>query len=155
MPKKKTLREQYQQTMQRSINTKKQSITIITTEDTYDKAISAFNFAVAAVEMGMSVSMFFTARGVNIVKKTYKPRRAKWGEAPIGWKESFIKRRGGATLAQLMYQAKDMGVQMQVCYTSMISMGIHEQSLIDGISVKRMPEFLQSSMQTDTHLLFG
>jgi len=158
MPEKKIqkeLREQYKKTMKRDINKKVGTITIIITEDTYDKAITAFNFAVSAIEMGIKVNMFFTARGINILRKSYKPRRAKWGEAPIGWKESFIKRRGGATLAQLMYQAKDMGVQINMCYTSMISTGLQEKMFINGIEILTMPEFLQSAIETDANFLIG
>jgi predicted peroxiredoxin len=158
MPEKKIqkeLREQYKKTMKRDINKKVGTITIIITEDTYDKAITAFNFAVSAIEMGIKVNMFFTARGINILRKSYKPRRAKWGEAPIGWKESFIKRRGGATLGQLMYQAKDMGVQMNMCYTSMISTGLQEKMFINGIKILTMPEFLQNAIETDANFLIG
>lgn len=158
MPEKKLqkkLREQYKKTMKRAINKKVGTITIIITEDTYDKAITAFNFAVSAIEMGIKVNMFFTARGINILRKSYKPRRAKWGEAPIGWKESFIKRRGGATLAQLMYQAKDMGVQINMCYTSMISTGLQEKMFINGIKILTMPEFLQNAIETDANFLIG
>ena len=96
--------------MQRAITKKIGSMTIIITEDTYDKALTAFNFGVAGVEMGMKVQIFFTSRGINIMKKSYKPRRARWGEAPVAWKESSIKRNGGVVLAELMYQARDMGV---------------------------------------------
>ena len=151
----KELREQYKKTLKRDINKKVGFVTIIITEDTYDKAITAFNFAVSAIEMGIKVNMFFTARGINILRKSYKPRRAKWGEAPIGWKESFIKRRGGATLAQLMYQAKDMGVQINMCYTSMISTGLQEKMFIDGIKTLTMPEFLQNAIETDANFLIG
>jgi len=116
------LRKEYEKTMKRELAKKVGSMAIIVTEDTYDKALTAFNIGVAGRELGMKVIMFFTSRGVNIVKKSYKPRRARWGESPIAWKETFIKRRGGATLAHLMYQAKDMGVEFNVCYTSMISL---------------------------------
>ena len=149
------LRKQYQKTMERTIKNKVHTMSIIITEDTYDKALTAFNLAVSAIEMGVKVNMFFTARGINVVKKSYKPRKSKWGEAPIGWKETFIRRRGGATLAQLMYQAKDMGAYMSVCYTSMISMGLRDTMFIDGITIKRMPEFLQISLESDAHLLIG
>ena len=93
------IRKEYEKTMQRAISKKIGTITIIVMEDTYDKALTAFNFGVAGVEMGMKVSIFFTSRGINIVKKAYKPRRARWGEAPIIWKETSIKRRGGIVLA--------------------------------------------------------
>ncbi len=152
---KKEIRDQYKKTMDRTISKKVGTLAIIITEDTYDKALTAFNIAVVAIEMGIKVNMFFTARGVNILKKSYKPRRAKWGEAPIGWKETYIKRRGGVTLGQLMYQANDLGIIMSLCYSSMVSMGLHEQMFLKGIKIISMPEFLQSAIETDAHLLIG
>jgi predicted peroxiredoxin len=148
-------REEYKKTIKRDISKKIGSMTIVVTEDVYDKALTAFNIAVAGVEMGMTVHMFFTSRGVNILKKSYKPRRARWGEAPIGWKETFIRRRGGPILASLMYQAKDMGVQLHVCYTSMVSMGINENMLLNDVKIIRMTEFLEIAVESDTQFVIG
>ena len=148
-------REEYKETMKRDIEKKIGSITVILTEDTYDKALTAFNIAVGAIEMGVTVYMFFTSRGVNVLKKSYKPRRSRWGEAPIGWKESSIKKRGGPILAHLMFQAKDMGVKFYVCYTSMISMGLTEKELLENLSVVRMFEFLGLTINTDSHFVIG
>jgi predicted peroxiredoxin len=97
----------------------------------------------------------FMARGVNVLKKSYKPRRSRWGEAPIGWKETYIKRRGGPVLAHLMYQAKDMGVNIYVCYASMISMGLKEGELLNDIRVIQMPEFLELTIETDSQYVIG
>ena len=148
-------RHAYVKTMDRDVKRKVGSLSIVLTEDTYDKALTAFNMGVAAIEMGMDVSMFFTARGINVLKKAYKPRRSRWGEAPIGWKESFIRRRGGSTLSQLMYQAKDMGVELLACYTSLISTGLKEPQLITGIRVVRMVEFLELAIQSDSQFVIG
>ncbi|MFH1101631.1 MAG: DsrE/DsrF/DrsH-like family protein [Methanobacteriota archaeon] len=148
-------RKEYEQTMKRAVTKKVGSMTIIVTEDVYDKALTAFNIGVAGAELGMTVTMFFTSRGVNILRKSYKPRRARWGEAPIAWKESSMKRRGGPVLAELMYQAKDMGVRFYACYTSMISMGLDEQMFISGVKVMRMVEFLELAIEADTHFVLG
>ena len=148
-------REEYRRTMKREPTKKIGGITIILTEDAYDKALTAFNLAVGAVEMGMKVHMFFTSRGVNVLKKSYKPRRIRWGEAPIGWKESYIKRRGGPILAHLMYQAKDMGVNLYACYTSMVSVGLKEQDLLSDIRVIQMSEFLGMTIETDSQFVIG
>ena len=148
-------RKEYKETMKREIAKKVGSMTIILVEDTYDKALTAFNIAVGAVEMGMTVYMFFTSRGVNVLKKSYKPRRSRWGEAPIGWKETYIKKRGGPVLAHLMYQAKDMGVKFYVCYTSMISMGLTKEELLSDIQVIRMYEFLGLTIDTDSQFVIG
>jgi predicted peroxiredoxin len=149
------LRKEYEKTMKRAINKKIGTMTIIVTEDIYDKALTAFNIGVAGVEIGMNISMFFTSRGINIVKKSYKPRRARWGEAPISWKETFIKRKGGSVLAQLMYQAKDMGVHFYACYTSMISTGVKETMLLENVKVIRMAEFLGIAVESDIQLVIG
>jgi predicted peroxiredoxin len=149
----KQVREEYVKTMARDLAKKVGSITVILTEDTYDKALTAFNIAVGAVEMGMTVHMFFTSRGVNVLRKSYKPRRSRWGEAPIGWKESTIKRKGGPVLAHLMYQAKDMGVNIYACFTSMISLGLTEQELLSDVRAIRMSEFLEISVSTDSQFV--
>jgi predicted peroxiredoxin len=148
-------RKEYKKTMKREITKRIGSITVILTEDSYDKALTAFNIAVGAVEMGITVHMMFMARGVNVLKKSYKPRRSRWGEAPIGWKETYIKRRGGPVLAHLMYQAKDMGVNIYVCYASMISMGLKEGELLNDIRVIQMPEFLELTIETDSQYVIG
>jgi predicted peroxiredoxin len=149
------IRKEYEKTMQRAISKKIGTITIIVMEDTYDKALTAFNFGVAGVEMGMKVSIFFTSRGINIVKKAYKPRRARWGEAPIIWKETSIKRRGGIVLAELMYQARDMGAHFYACYTSMISTGLKEAMLLENVKVIRMAEFLGLALESDIQLVIS
>jgi peroxiredoxin family protein len=149
------IRKKYENTMQRAITKKIGSMTIIITEDTYDKALTAFNFGVAGVEMGMKVQIFFTARGINIMKKSYKPRRARWGEAPVAWKESSIKRNGGVVLAELMYQARDMGVHFYACYTTMISSGLKEAMLLDNVKVIRMAEFLGLTLESDIQLFIS
>jgi len=148
-------RKEYERTMKREIKKKVGNIIVVITEDTYDKALTAFNIGVGGVQMGMKVSMFFTSRGVNILKKSYKPRRARWGEAPIGWKETFIKKRGGPILANLMYQAKDMGVNLYICYTSMISGGLKEEMLIGNVKAIRMPEFLELALESDAQFVIG
>ena len=149
------IRKEYEKTMQRSITKKIGTMTIIVTEDTYDKALTAFNFGVAGVEMGMKVSIFFTSRGINIIKKSYKPRRARWGEAPIVWKETSIRRRGGVVLAELMYQARDMGAHFYVCYTSMVSAGLKEAMLLENVKVIRMAEFLGLALESDIQLVIS
>jgi predicted peroxiredoxin len=149
------IRKEYEKTMQRTITKKIGTMTIIVMEDTYDRALTAFNLGVAGVEMGMNVSMFFTSRGINIVKKAYKPRRARWGEAPIVWKETSIKRRGGIVLAELMYQARDMGTHFYACYTSMVSTGIKESMLLENIKVIRMAEFLGLALESEIQLVIS
>ncbi|HVQ01494.1 MAG TPA: DsrE/DsrF/DrsH-like family protein [Candidatus Thermoplasmatota archaeon] len=149
------LRSTYEKTMKRAIDKRLVTMSILVTDDTYDKALTAFNIAVAGVEIGMNVSMFFTSRGVNIIKKAYKPRRARWGESPIGLKEAFIKRRGGSVLAKLMYEAKDMGVHFYCCYTSMVSTGLKETVLLDDVKVIRMAEYLGIVGESNIQLVIG
>lgn len=147
------LRKEYEKTLERAVDKRLVTMSIIVTEDTYDKALTAFNLGVAAVEIGMTVSLFFTSRGINILKKSYKPRRARWGEAPIFLKEALINRRGGSVLAKLMYQAKDMGAHFYACYTSMISSGLKETMLLEHVKVIRMAEILGLVGESDIQLV--
>jgi predicted peroxiredoxin len=52
-----------------------------------------------------------------------------------------------------MYQAKDMGVNIYVCYTSMVSMGLTEKDLLGDIRAIRMSEFLEMSVVTDSQFV--
>lgn len=65
------------------------------------------------------------------------------------------KKRGGPILANLMYQAKDMGVNLYVCYTSMISLGLKEDMFVGGIKTIRMSEFLEFSLESDAQFVIG
>ena len=75
------------------------------------------------------------------------------GFFPPGKHHRVIKRRGGPVLAHLMYQAKDMGVNIYACYTSMVSMGLTENELIGDIRAIRMSEFLEMSVVTDSQFV--
>jgi predicted peroxiredoxin len=48
-----------------------------------------------------------------------------------------------------------MGVEFNVCYTSMISMGIKEDMLLENVRVIRMSEFLGLAVGTDMQLVIG
>jgi predicted peroxiredoxin len=147
------IRKLYEKTMKRKLKKKIGSISIVVTEDTYDKALTAFNIGVGGAELGIKVCMFFTSRGVNILKRSYKPRKARWGESPIGWKETYIKKRGGPILANLMYQARDLGIDICICYSSMIASGLKEKMLISDIRVLRISEFLEIAIDSDAQFV--
>jgi len=71
-------RRAYEKTMKRKVKKNIGSLTIVVADDTYDKVLTAFNIGVAGIELGIKVYMFFTSRGVNVLRKAYKPRRARW-----------------------------------------------------------------------------
>ena len=54
-----------------------------------------------------------------------------------------------------MYQAKDMGVHLYVCYTSMISTGLKEAMFVGGVKAMRMAEFLELAIESDAQFVIG
>lgn len=120
-----------------------------------DKLLAAFTLAVSSAACGMKVSMFFTFWGAAALKKSGRQSRGKtWVEWMFGWmlpgglgKRKLSKmdmlgmgrklmtremrKKNIAGLPELIDSAKDAGVTIMVCETSLSLMGIRREELID------------------------
>lgn len=141
-----------------------------------DKTIAAFIMANGAVAMGRKVTIFFTFWGLNILRKPKKvkikktfiekmlgkmmPRGSKklglsrMNMRGIGAKmiRSIMKKKGVASLEELINNALEHGVRLVACQMSMDVMGIHKEELIDGVELGGVATFLGSSEQSDMSL---
>ena len=141
-----------------------------------DKTIAAFIMANGAAAMGRKVTMFFTFWGLNIlrrpekvkVKKTFTEKMFGW-MMPRGTKKLGLSRmnmmgmgpkmirgvmnnKGIDSLEDLIEDAKEHGVRLVACQTSMDIMGIHKEELIDGIELGGVATFLGTGEQSDMSL---
>ena len=128
--------------------------TIVLFSGEMDKALAAFNIATGAASMGMEVTMFFTFWGLNVL------RREKGGPKPQGLKRRLMAllNRGGArrlplsklhllglgtrmmksvmtenkmpSVEEMIRLAKELGVKLVACTTTMGFMGLTRESLI-------------------------
>ena len=133
--------------------TEKDKFTIVVFGGDLDRALAAFTMANTAASMGMEVTMFFTFWGLNIIKKNEGGIRSK------GLMRKMLNRmnRGGSrrlklskfhmlglgtwmmkrlmkdvnmpSVEEMIAMAKQMGVRLIACSTSIAVMGISEDAL--------------------------
>jgi len=137
--------------------TKPDKVTIVVLSGDMDRVMAAFIIATGAAAMGMQVTMFFTFWGLNAIRRKGIPSAAKdWLRRLFG----LLNRGGAASLPlsrfhfwglgtrmmkrvmrahrmpgipELTETARDLGVQLIACTTTMGLMGITKDSLIEGV----------------------
>ncbi|MGA1823626.1 MAG: DsrE/DsrF/DrsH-like family protein [bacterium] len=137
----------------------KESATIIVFSSDLDKVLAAFNIATGAASMGMETTMFFTFWGLNVLKKK------KISKKPFDWMKRMLGmlNKGGAErlplskfhmmgigtsmmkaimkksnfpdVKELLSMAKELGVNLIACNTSMQMMGISKEDLIPEVTM--------------------
>ena len=135
----------------------KESVTIAVFSGELDKALASFNIATTAAAMGMDVTMFFTFWGLNVIKKNEGPLRSKgvmrkmlnWMNRGgskrlklsrfniLGLGTSMIKKlmreERMPSIEELIARAKQLGVKLVACTTSMGMMDLDEDAFIPEV----------------------
>ena len=141
-----------------------------------DKTIAAFIMANGAAAMGRNVTMFFTFWGLNILRRPQKIRVKKSliekmfgfmmprGTTKLGLSRmnmfgmgpkmirGIMKKKGIASLEELIEDAKAHGVRLVACQMSMDIMGITKEELIDGVELGGVATFIGSGEKSDMSL---
>lgn len=78
--------------------------------------------------------------------------RMNMGGAGAKMIRGIMKRKGGASLEELIQNAIDHGVRLVACQMSMEIMGIKKEELIDGVELGGVATFLGSSEQSNMSL---
>lgn len=152
------------------------SKTIIVFSDDLDKALASFVIANGIVATGKKVSMFFTFWGLNVIKKTQKPRTSKdifgkmfgmmlpsnskhlsLSKMNMGGLGSRImrlimKRKNIESLESLINQARGAGVEMIACTMSMDVMGVKQEELLDNVHPGGVAAFLERAEKANMSL---
>jgi peroxiredoxin family protein len=116
----------------------KKSLTIILHSGDFDKAMAAFILAAGAAAMGMTVTMFFTFWGLNILKQggVKKSKLSKMNMGGLG--TIMMKRMMGkhnvASLGQLMKDCIELDVRLVACEMTMSLMRVSKENLIQGVT---------------------
>jgi peroxiredoxin family protein len=128
-------------------------LSLIVFSGSLDRLIAAFVLATGAAAMGMQVSMFFTfwataaLRQDAVVDKTLLERMFGW-MLPKGVKKlplsqmnmggggpamirHIMKKKGVASVEEMIGIAADLGVELNVCTMSMDLLGLKPAELID------------------------
>lgn len=135
----------------------KNKMTIIAFSGDLDKTIAAFNLATGAAAAGMEVTMFFTFWGLNIIKKNERPVKSKGlmrkmlnlmnkggsKRLPLSrfhmmglgtqMMKKLMKEAKMPSVDELIAMAKEGGVKLIACTTTMAAMDISKDDFIPEI----------------------
>lgn len=131
-------------------------LTLVIGSEDLDKAMTAFIIAAGAISMGISVVMYFTFWGLNVLKqkrtfsnKSFTKKMMAMmmpgsnNALPISKLNMFgagtiflkhvMKEHHVASLQDLIALNLELGVKMISCQMSMDVMGIHKEELLSGL----------------------
>lgn len=131
------------------------SFAVVVSEGTYDKAMMSMMLANTAASMGKDVHVFFTFFGLNLLKKRANPKLPGLFRLMTGWFRKRMKKVGVEDFSEQVEMAKELGVHLYACSTTMNVMGIEEKDLIDGIKVLGAASFLNIAEDAGIELFIG
>lgn len=150
--------------------------TIIVFSDDLDKALASFVLANGAAATGRAVTMFFTFWGLNVIKKSSKPKVKKDIFAKMfGWMlpsdsrhlslskmnmfglgskmmRHIMKLHQIDSLESLRQQAIENGVEMIACTMSMDVMGVSKEELLDNVSLGGVAAYMERAEEANMNL---
>ncbi|MDD6211258.1 MAG: FAD-dependent oxidoreductase [Bacteroidales bacterium] len=150
--------------------------TLILFSDDLDKALATFVLANGAAATGRKVSIFFTFWGLNVIKKTEKPKvkkdlfgrmfsmmlpsdslrlsLSKMSMFGIGDRmmRYIMKRKGIESLETLRSQALGQGVEFIACQMSMDVMGVKREELLDEVTVGGVATYMERADKANVNL---
>lgn len=154
----------------------RQGITIIAFSGEMDKLMAAFMLATGAAAMGMRVSMFFTFWALAAVRKGSHFRGkgfidrlltamqpsgpeqmglSRWNMLGLGrpFFNYVLRTRHVETLGSLVLLARELGVRMVACQTSMEVMGLTREEILEGIEFGGVATCLDAAQSSGSTLM--
>jgi peroxiredoxin family protein len=124
-------------------------------EGTFDKGMMAMMMGNTAASMGIDTHIFFTFFGLNLLKKGKNPKMGGMYRLFTGMMVKKMKKIGIDSYQEQLEMARDLGVHLYACNTSMEMMGIKKEDLIDGVTILGAAAFLDISADSDMQLFIG
>jgi len=151
----------------------KDSVTIVVFSGDLDKVLASFIIATGSAASGMKVNMFFTFWGLKLIQQEKaKPKGLEWmqkmfslmvkpgpekrplskmnmlGMGPMMLKK-LMKKSKVPSLREMLVTAKNLGVKLTACTTSMAVMGVTKETLIPEVdSVAGVTSFLADAKES-------
>lgn len=148
---------------------------IIASKGTLDMAYPPLILATAAAAAGMDTAVFFTFYGLNIIHRDFESRikvgpvgnpampmpvpmpqlvTAMPGMVPLAtaMMKSKFKRKGVATIAQLLDAARDSGVRLVACQMTMEVFGYDQSEFVEGVEFGGAAAFLSDARRAHVTL---
>jgi len=124
-------------------------------EGSFDKAMMSMMMGNTAASMGIDTHIFFTFFGLNLLKKGANPKMPGMFRLFTGMMIKKMKGIGIEGFQEQLAMAKDLGVHLYACNTSMEMMGIKKEDLIDGVTILGAAAFLDIGADSDMQLFLG
>lgn len=150
--------------------------TLIMFSDDLDKALATFVLANGAAATGHKTTIFFTFWGLNVIKRTAKPKvekdifgkmfglmlpssslklhLSKMSMFGIGDRmmRHIMKQKGIDSLESLRQQAIDNGVEFIACQMSMEVMGVKQEELLDEVTIGGVATYMERAENANVNL---
>lgn len=134
----------------------KDKMCMVVCEGSFDKAMMPLIMGTTAAATGTEVHVFYTFFGTKLVtKKGSKPKLPGMWRLFTGMFVKRMKAVGIGSYAEMMQQAKDMGINIYACSTTMGLMGVKESDLLPGVKVLGAAAFLKLASESQTSLFIG
>jgi peroxiredoxin family protein len=155
-------------------------LALIVSKGTLDQAYPPLIMATTAASMGWEVGIFFTFYGLDIVHKRRLPKLAvspignpampsPIKRIPIGvptlvsalpgmkvaatkMMKGWLRKAKLAPISELMDIARELGIRMYACNTTLAVMDVTAEDLIDGVEFAGAPAFLDFAGESDVQL---
>jgi peroxiredoxin family protein len=132
-----------------------QKLSIIVSKGSLDMAYPAFMLANAGAAMGMEVHVFFTFWGMAVINKKQEANLQLGPDASPGMTtpivKDVLKKLKIPTIPEMIAGARDMGVHLHACSTTMEMMGMKKEDLIPEVEdIVGASTFLQLSENGQT-----
>jgi NADPH-dependent 2,4-dienoyl-CoA reductase/sulfur reductase-like enzyme/peroxiredoxin family protein/rhodanese-related sulfurtransferase/TusA-related sulfurtransferase len=150
--------------------------TMVVFSDDLDRALASMVIANGAAAAGKKVTLFFTFWGLNVIKKTDKPKvdkdimgkmfgammakdsghlkLSKMNMMGLGSKmmRKRMNNKRVDSLETLIQSAIDNGVEMIACQMSMDVMGVSKEELIDNVKIGGVASYLEEAEKSNVNL---
>ncbi|RUT73648.1 CoA-disulfide reductase [Ancylomarina longa] len=150
--------------------------TMVVFSDDLDRAMASLVIANGAASTGKKVTLFFTFWGLNVIKKTHKPKVQKdlmgkmfnklmAGSADdlkiskmnmMGLGSKMMKKRMLSqkvdSLEDMLITAMENGVEMIACQMSMEIMGVNKEELLDDVVIGGVATYLDRADNANLNL---
>jgi peroxiredoxin family protein len=150
-------------------------MTIIASKGTLDMAYPPLILATTAASMDVEVTIFFTFYGLELIKKgnadqlKVSPLGNPAMPVPVpipalvaalpgmqamatAMMKSMFKKKGVATIGQLLDIARESGVKLIACKMTMDVMGVKKEDIIDGVEIGGAATWMDAASDAQINL---
>lgn len=155
-------------------------LALIASKGTLDMAYPPLTMATTAASMGWEVGVFFTFYGLDIIHKERQKKLAvspvgnpamppPFSSVPLkvptlvgalpgmtgmatGMMKGWMAEANMAPITEMLDIARELGVRLYACNTTLKVMGVEREDLMEGVSCAGAPAFLDFAAGADVQL---